>query len=217
MSKRLQKNIYKEGKRIVVKKMVYSSDKRKKHVTNIPCPSLEYAVDVVSKIVASGHDMASALEIERDARIACGMNPVKKGHRDESNIIQQNNKFLVVKEIEGKRCTWKCNSHDEAVLLRDKLRVNNWKLDPDEKVPASKRKSVKPDYGRFEEVKDFPSIRCKSHKPQEVVKKPQGVVNPLVVEMAKRYSVSSDEMTELCLMIGLNHLQQLNFIPEYGD
>lgn len=217
--KTLQKNIYQHGTRIYVKKTVYSSDKEVKKVMVFPCKDFDHAVQVLEDLVSHDCSMTYAIELEKKCRVECGLPELKNGKRDESNIYLMNKKYYVVKEIDKKRLSWKCESHEEARLLRDKLRENNWSLPADTTHPASERNN-KQKYSRFEEVKELPRIHIPK-KPTETVEKPKEVVEKpkdnLILDIANRYNMSYEDMSQLCIMIGLQQLNKLNFIPEYEE
>ncbi len=222
----LQRNIYQMGNRIYVKKTVYSEDKQLRKVAVLPCLDLNHALEVLDDLLKHDCSLSYSIELEKECRTKCGLPEEKKGQSDESNIYRENNRWIVSKEINSKKLTWKCDSHEEARLLRDKLKKNNWKLPADRTKKVPKRPNTKK-YGRFEEVKELPRLHIpkkpkekvekttvKVEKPKEVVEKPK---DKLILQMAKRYSISYEDMSQLCLMIGLQQLNKLNFIPEYGD
>jgi hypothetical protein len=224
--KRVQRNIYKQGNRIWVKKMCYKGTS--KQMVVIPAESVHDGVAVLDSLAKHEYDLDYAQEVKEKQRKKLEMSPIKKGKGELRNIYKNNKHYIVQKMVNGKKLTWNCNSLEEAIRYRDEFEKKGWSTVSPDRSYTPKRGTQS--YSRFEEVKEFPRLhipskdtdkQVKQSKPTQKVEKPTAKVEPVqnssVKEMAKKYNISYEEMTQLCVQIGIRQLQKLNFIPEYGD
>ena len=228
-NKKLQKNIYQEGKRIVIKTVCRDETHREQMC--IPVETVKEGVELLTQIREHKNDYEFGLKLKREQRLKMGFPAVEKGRGDDRNLIKQNNKWLIVKEINGKRYSWKCTTKEEAIKLRNKLEKSDWNMSAD-RVNEAKHNSKRNTYKRFDEVKEFPRLHIPrkekvlpettaTRQMQEKVRQTTSkVINPtdyLLQNKASEYNISLDEMKNLTMMIGLQQIERLNFIPEWEE
>lgn len=229
MTKKLQKCIYQEGKRITVKTVC--RDETHREQICIPVTTVKEGVEILSKIREKDNDYSYGVKLKKEQRVKLGYPVIEKGRGDNRNLKHQNKYWYIVKEINGKRYSWKCETKEEAIKLRNKLEKNEWNISADT-VTDAKHNSKRNTYKRFEEVKDFPRIHISRNDnvlPEQTatrqMQKPvnnltsnsQHTVFDILENKASEYNISLDEMKNLTMMIGLQQIQRLNFIPEWED
>ena len=220
---KLQRNIYQEGKRIWVKKVLHDNEQTKSIV--IPVKSVHEGVTVLDKLKENKYEYSYGLKLMEKQRVKHGLPIDRKGHRDMSFIIRENNKYTIQKVVGDKKFQWNFKKLDDAIQKRDELVESGWKI-AGEKCDVTDVKfknTSKQKYARFEEVKDFPSItlpKKEKKKKQTKTKPPLHLVLDKTYEeklrtKATKYNIDLQCIGKLCMEIGLHQLERLNFIPEY--
>lgn len=226
MTKKLQKCIYKEGSRIVVKTMC-SDDTHKKQIC-FPVNSLNEGVKLLGMIREHNNDYSYGMELRKQQRVKHGLPEYSRMENDDRYIHKKNNMYYIEKVNGNSKLVWKCDTRDEARSLRDLLEKHDWN---DIRGNASaydvKKYNHKKNYARFEEVENFPRLHIpkkeqipetKATTTTTETKTPQiDPVRQILETKAEEYNISVKQMKDLSLMIGLQQLERLNFIPEWED